>query len=316
MLTGYPKSSLARAGETELEGEMARLARYLKAERKSPRTIKSYTEAVMLLARFLLEKGMPTQLTALTREHLTEFMQDQQDRHRPATALNRYRSLNVFFNWLVEEGEITMSPMMRMKPPKVEADPPDVISPDHMRKLFKACEGAGFRERRDMAMLRLMLDTGLRREEVAGIHTGDVDLDEQLVRVVVKGNRVRRVHYNGKAARDLDRYLRARDRYIKDHRDAETDWLWIGSTGRGHITGSGIYQILEYRANLAGLGRIKPHQFRHSFAHYYRAAGGSEDDLMTKGGWRSREMVRRYGSSMAEERAIQVDGKYSPGDQF
>ena len=131
--------------KSPLERESERLANYLAAENKSAKTIKSYLEAVRLLDRFLFERGFPGSLEAISREHMTAFVQDQLDRWRPATALNRYRSLTVFFHWLVDEGEIPHSPMQRMRPPKVEAEPPAVLSEDQIRALLKACEGPGFR---------------------------------------------------------------------------------------------------------------------------------------------------------------------------
>jgi hypothetical protein len=61
----------------------------LRATNKSPKTIKSYTESVMGICLFLVEKGMPTDIRLLTREHIETYMADQVDRFRPKTALNR-----------------------------------------------------------------------------------------------------------------------------------------------------------------------------------------------------------------------------------
>src|SRR5204862_114949 len=82
---------------------------------------------------------------------------------KPATASNRFRALQVFFGWLAEEGEIKVSPMVNMKPPHVPEEPPQVLTEEQLRRLLRACEGREFEARRDMAIIRMLLDCGMRR---------------------------------------------------------------------------------------------------------------------------------------------------------
>ncbi len=99
----------------------------------------------------------------------------------------------------MEEGEIKESPMAGMKPPRVPEQPPEVVSEDDIRRLFKACEGRGFEERRDMAIIRLLMDAGLRRPELAGPTLEDVDFGTNTVTVMGKGGRVRMVPFGRNA---------------------------------------------------------------------------------------------------------------------
>src|SRR5262245_11625774 len=71
----------------------------LRALNKAPKPVKSYGEAVALLGQYLRDRGMPTQVEHIRREHVESFLADQVARWKPATALNRYRSLAVFFKW-------------------------------------------------------------------------------------------------------------------------------------------------------------------------------------------------------------------------
>src|SRR5829696_4920653 len=80
--------------------------RHLAAENKSPRTLQTYSEALTLFGRFLVERGMPSDPTAISREHVEEFIAHLLARFKPATAANRFRALGTFFRWLVDEGEI------------------------------------------------------------------------------------------------------------------------------------------------------------------------------------------------------------------
>jgi site-specific recombinase XerD len=284
----------------------------LAARNLSPRTIRGYLDAVDLFARFLEETGMPTRVSAVTREHLESFFARELGRVSATSVHIRYRALQQFFRFVVEDGEVEVSPMTNMRPPVVPEQPVPVLSAEQLAALIRACSGTDFASRRDLAIVRLFVDTGVRRAELTALEVEDVDLRHRQATVTGKGRRTRTVAFGHRAAQALDRYLRAR----AGHREAFRPELWLGLSGP--LTDNGVAAIVRKRARAAGIDeRVNLHRFRHTYAHEQMASGVEGENLMMLTGWRSRSMLSRYGSSAAAERALEdAHRRESPGDRL
>lgn len=280
-----------------LDPLIASFERSLRARNLSPKTITAYGDTARHFTAWLTATGRPLDLDQVARGDVEAYIGDQLDHLTASTAATRYRCLQQWWKWLLEEDEIVVSPMANTSPPALGEQPVPVFSDDDLRALLAACEGKTFPDRRDMALVRFLVATGARLGEVTGLQVVQVDLDEQAALVTGKGDRGRWVSFGPKATVALDRYLRTRAR----HPHQASPWLWIGQ--KGPLTTSGIDQALRKRAVKAGVTGFKVHRFRHSFAHRWLAAGGAEGDLQELAGWRSPQMLARYGASARSERA-------------
>lgn len=281
----------------------------------SERTMANYREAMVLLARFLGPNTPP--MESLTRRDIAAFIEDSKQKTSAATAANRYRSLSAVFNWLAAPGEddepfLPRNPMQGLHPPKVAEDPVPVLDLNDIRRLLLTCRGNSFEDRRDEALIRFLFDTGCRRGEAASMQANSEWLNLRELTAMVSGKTGPRiVAFGSKTAAALHRYIRLRQRRTARGETA----LWIGR--KGALTGNGIYQLIARRFEMAGVEAHKlVHVFRHSFGHHFRAAGGSEGDLMSLAGWTTPAMAHRYGKSAAAARAREAHKRLGLGDRI
>lgn len=269
----------------------------LRAERKSPQTIKSYGDGVRAFLRWC-ENNDHT--PALDRDLMKGFVADLLDAGAEAsTARSRQLAMKRFSAWLEEEGEIDQDPLLGLKPPKLDAKVTESLTDDELRRLIKACTGKEFRDRRDEAIVRLMAETGMRAGEVVSLTIDAVNLERGQVTVYRgKGGKGRTAPFGPQTGLAIDRYLRQR----RAHRLADTPMLWLGDRGK-ELSYYGLHKALKYRAELAGLPQFHPHLLRHTAASRWLAAGGSEGGLMAVAGWATRDMIDRYTKSTAADRA-------------
>jgi site-specific recombinase XerD len=263
-----------------------------------------YREAGRQFHDFLVERHFPIDASRIEKLHVENwFIYLREERAaKDATIRARFSALRRFFNWCVLEEEVAVSPMVRMRAPRVDEPAPDVLTEPEARALLAACDGKDFEARRDMAIIRLMLDTGLRRFEVAAMTHAEIkiQLDTHLISVVGKGSRVESVYFGDKTARDLDRYLRVRVL----HPRATLPALWLAQ--KGALTGDGIHDLITRRAKEAGIRHIHPHLLRHTWADALKSGGASDEDVMTLGRWKDPKIMRRYAKSRATARAVET----------
>lgn len=282
----------------------------LRAERKSPQTIKSYGDGVRAYLTWCARQNVPA---VLDRRQLREFVDGLLTAGaKPATVVSRHLAVRRFSAWLAEEGEQASDPLLGVKSPKLDKPVVEPLSDDQLRAMVKACRGTDLRDRRDEAILRLMFTTGARAGEVAAMETADLNLRADPPTAIIrrgKGGKGRVVPLAPEVAASIDKYQRAR----RTHRLKDNPALWLGDRGKA-FGYDALHKSLGMRADRAGVAGFHPHKLRHTAAHRWLAKGGSEGGLMAVAGWTRPDMLLRYTRAQASARAAEESARLNLGE--
>ncbi len=274
---------------------------YLRSQDRAPRTVGEYVSDLAIFAQWLEshrnETFAPDAITPTDVRDYRTFLLNTEKR-APATINRKLASIRVFTRWSVARGFIESDPASQIKSVKEVAKPPRWLDRKEVHSLQRAAEKG---EPRDLAILLLMLNTGLRVSEVAGLTLGDLKISDRKGEMVVrgKGQKVRTVPLNA----GIRKVLRA---YLENRPKVKHDSLFVGQKGEP-LGKQGIQYQIRLMAEQAKLDGVSPHSLRHTFAKNLVDAQVSLDQVATLMGHTNLTTTARYTKPSQQDLARAVE---------
>jgi len=270
---------------------LARFLQHLDVEKgASARTVAAYGRDVDAFLADARERegwdpeapGAWTRLAAdrgLLRGHLARL---RRAGRAPSTVDRKLAAVRAFFRFLVLDGELAALPEGAGRAGGGRRRPlPHQLAEETVEQLLERPDPTSRRGRRDRALLEMIYGLGLRLSETVGLDLADLDVPEERVRVVGKGDKERRLPLLGATVAALRPWLEDRldSRDLQDLLDGR---LAGARAARPLFTGRGERRIsprtvqalvARYAGELAGLRGVSPHVLRHSFATHLLDGG-------------------------------------------
>jgi integrase/recombinase XerD len=244
------------------------------------------------LVELRVERGISPHTIAAYRRDLGQFAEVAGDRWRDdpqpllefvrgmqrkgakgSTQARKSAAVRSFYAFALREGEAMKDIPALVDAPRPGTYLPDVLAADDVGRILDAPPaddptGIGIRDR---AILELLYGCGLRVSELVGLDIERVDLPNQQVRVIGKGNKERRVPMGDEARERLHRYrIGPRAEWTAKR---PTEAVFVGQRGR-RMSREAVWRLVKRWTEVSGVNeRVTPHTFRHSFATHLLEGG-------------------------------------------
>ena len=242
--------------------------RYMLAEREaSPRTVKTYQDALSDYVTYLKKVDNDMNLEDADSDIIRSWVEDMMDRgHKATYTCKKLSAVKSLYRYALRQGIMKKDPAHSVSGPKKEKVLPTFLKEAEADKLFDQLEWDmdNIRDVRARTLLLLLYSTGIRRAEVVALRDRDVNLLTHEMKVTGKRRKQRIVPLGGEISAELQRYTKLRNEEIPAT-DA-TEALFRNDKGK-QMTGDNVYAIVhKYLSRVTTQKKRSPHVLRHSFA--------------------------------------------------
>jgi len=238
--------------------------RYLEYEKRySKETIRNYESDILQFIDFCDSEDISYKDIDydFARFYLKELKEKRNDK---ATSVSRKISaIRGFYKYLVNESVIDNNYFDLLVLPKKEKKLPRYFEYKELEELFNVSDLTTTLGQRDRLILELLYATGIRVSELVNIKIDDIDINNNKIKILGKGNKERIVYFENVCKKILNMYLK--DGY-KELNKYNNEYLMLNNQGN-KLTTRGVRYILDKLIRETSLNKkISPHMIRHSFA--------------------------------------------------
>lgn len=248
---------------------------FLAARNLAPRTRVEYLNDLRDLVAFLATRGIAG-VSDVERTHLEAYLAELDRRELKGSSRRRkVASIRSFFGFLEEQGQIRLSPALKLIPPEREHHQPRVLTEAEYKRLRDAVQY----HPRDLAIIELLLQTGMRLSELSRLTLSDINLPAKITRgagdvgsVLIRGGKGRKdrsITLNWRACRAIKSYLAIRPKSDEQH-------VFLTKFGEGMGPRS-IQRAVEKYFDDARITTASVHTLRHTFATHMVKKGTKLD---------------------------------------
>lgn len=206
------------------------------------------------------------------------------------TTIQTYmRAVRVFVNWLYDEAYIDENIGKKYKLPKAPKKVVEILSEDEIEKIYNSINDRTEFGLRNKCMISLMLDSGLRRDEVITLDLENIHFTQNVIKVTGKGQKDRIVPLGLYTKKLLFKYLNG----FRPMPDYPTNKIFL-SQEKTPVSVDVVKMLIYRLKKKTKINRLTPHLFRHTFATRYLMNGGDTFSLQMILGHTSLEMTRKY----------------------
>lgn len=238
----------------------------------SKSTLTAYLQDIEKLKSYCLDENTlsPQQINSSVIQDFLGSLGEKA--YHPNSQARMLSGLKAFFNYLILDKEISVSPLELIESPTLIRKLPDTLTVEEINNLIEAIDLSSPEGYRNKAILELLYSCGLRVSEVIKLQFKDIFKDLEYIRVEGKGNKERLVPIGQIALQYYDHYIENSRNFLDIEKGSES-YVFLNRRGKP-LSRVMVFYIIKNLAKKIGLKKnISPHTFRHSFATHLVEGG-------------------------------------------